>query len=75
MTEIGDRLVKRRSVKRERQRDLAIVALVLDLGVEMAEQTYPALIIKVASIFGSVSRPMRRPASCAAITLVSLTTS
>ena len=44
MAEIGDRLVKRRPVKRERQRDLAIVALVLDVGIEMAEQTYPALI-------------------------------
>src|SRR6187399_3183797 len=32
-------------------------------------------LISVASIFGSVSRPMRRPLSCAEITLVSLTTS
>ena len=32
-------------------------------------------LISVASIFGSVGRPMRRPESCAAITLVSLTTS
>src|SRR6266702_603745 len=32
-------------------------------------------LIRVASIFGSVDRPMRRPQSCAAITLVSLTTS
>ena len=88
-------------MKRERQRNLAVVALVLDLGVEMAEQAYPAFIaepypspgtsffagltnacqrepssrlISVASILGSVSRPMRRPLSWADITLVSLTT-
>ena len=80
---------ERRPMKQERQRDLALVALVFDLRVEMAEQTDPALIaeanrvalcraslpsstsacqrepsrrlISVASIFGSVSRPMRRP--------------
>src|SRR5579883_396659 len=32
-------------------------------------------LIRVASILGSVGRPMRRPESCAGITLVSLTTS
>ena len=42
--ELGDRLVERRPVKRERQRDLAVLALVLDLGVEMAEQAHLALI-------------------------------
>src|SRR5436309_3316480 len=42
--EIGDGLVQRRPVKRKRQRDLAVTALVLDLRVEMAEQAYPALI-------------------------------
>ncbi len=31
-------------MKRERQRDLALVALVFDLRIEMAEQTDPALI-------------------------------
>src|SRR5436853_605304 len=40
LAEIGDRLIERGPVERKRQRDLALVALGCDLGVEMAEQTY-----------------------------------
>src|SRR3984893_5545116 len=45
-------------------------------GLTSASQREPSSrLISVASIFGSVSRPMRRPRSWAAITLVSFTTS
>ena len=37
-------------VKRERQRDLAVLALVLDLGIEMAEQAYLAFIAEADDI-------------------------
>src|SRR5437763_4676651 len=50
LAEIGDRLVERRPVERERQRDLALVALGCDLGVEMAEQAYLALVAKADSV-------------------------
>ncbi len=50
--EIGDGLVERRSVKRERQRDLALVALGLDLGVEMAEQADLAFIAEANDVAG-----------------------
>src|SRR5581483_6303249 len=44
-------------------------------GFTSACQREPSIrLISVASILGSVARPMRRPASCAGITLVSLTT-
>jgi hypothetical protein len=45
-------------------------------GLTSACQREPSSrLISVASILGSVSRPMRRPLSWAEITLVSLTTS
>ena len=90
-------------MKRERQRDLAILALVPRLARRDGRASRPCLrcrseprrpatsffagltsacqrepsrrFISVASIFGSVSRPMRRPFSWAEITLVSFTTS
>ncbi len=42
--EIANCLVQRGPVKRKRQRDFAILALVLDLRIEMAEQAHLALI-------------------------------
>src|SRR5437588_7929883 len=50
LAEIGDRLVQRRPVERKRQRDLALVALGGDLGIEMAEQTYLALVAETDSV-------------------------
>ena len=50
--EIGDGLIERRPVKRERQRDLALFALGLDLGVEMAEQADLALIAEANDVAG-----------------------
>jgi len=44
LAEIGNRLIEHRAMKRERQRDLAVDALGFDLGIEMAEQAYLALI-------------------------------
>ncbi|OIQ68344.1 hypothetical protein GALL_500670 [mine drainage metagenome] len=44
--EIGDGGIERGPVKGKRQRDLTILALVLHLGVEMAEKAHPALIAK-----------------------------
>src|SRR5438270_13761233 len=48
--EIGNRLIERGAVERKRQRDLALVALGLDLGVEMAEQAYLALVAEADSV-------------------------
>ena len=42
--EIGDGLIQRGPMKRERQRNLALFALGLDLGIEMAEQADLAFI-------------------------------
>src|SRR5437763_11215585 len=50
LAEIGDRLVERRPVERKRQRDLALVALGCDLGIEMAEQAYLALVAETDSV-------------------------
>ena len=50
--EIGDGLIQRRSVKRERQRNLALFALGLDLGVEMAEQADLAFIAEANDVAG-----------------------
>ena len=50
--EIGDGLVERRSVKRERQRDLALLAFRFDLGVEMAEQADLAFIAEANDVAG-----------------------
>src|SRR6185312_12384179 len=48
--EIGDGLVQRRPVEGERQRHLALFALVLYLGVEMAEQADPALVAETDAV-------------------------
>src|SRR5258705_4103138 len=48
--EIGNGLIERRPVKRERQRNLALLALGLDLGVEMAEQADLAFIAEANDI-------------------------
>ena len=50
--EIGDGLIQRRPVKRERQRNLALFALGLDLGVEMAEQADLAFIAEANDVAG-----------------------
>jgi hypothetical protein len=50
--EIGDGLIERRPVKRERQCNLALVALGLDLGVEMAEQADLAFIAEANDVAG-----------------------
>ena len=50
--EIGDGLIERRPVKRKRQRDLALFALGLDLGIEMAEQADLAFIAEANDVAG-----------------------
>ncbi len=42
--EVGDGLVERRPMESERQCDLAGIALVLDRGIEIAEQAHPPLV-------------------------------
>ncbi len=56
---LGDRLVEHRAVKRERQRHLAAVALVLDRGVELAEQADLALVAEAQHV--AARKPLRRP--------------
>ena len=48
--EVGYRLVQRGPVERERQRHLALGALGLDLGIEMAEQADLALIAEADAV-------------------------
>ena len=50
--DILDGLVERRTVKRERQRDLALLPLGLDLGIEMAEQADLAFIAEANDVAG-----------------------
>src|SRR6185312_14064054 len=48
--DIADGLVEHRAMERERQRYLAVGALMLDLGVEIAEQADPALIAETDAV-------------------------
>ena len=52
IAELRDGLIEARPVKCKRQRDLAVLALMLDLRIEMTEQANPALIAEADDVTG-----------------------
>src|SRR6185437_7585482 len=48
--DIGDRLIERRTMKGKVQRNFALLALVLDLRVEMTQQADPALVAEADGV-------------------------